>query len=229
VGKSVKVVVQQRLSLMSEVHPMATDCNANRLCFEGFAGRQVVGDFGGGAITSNGGAVLLREADRAIGLSQRVAGCFLDARDQDSIVHRLETMIAQRVHAIALGYEDVNDHDELRHDPALALLSDTLEPKRAGVAALAGKSTLNRLEHGLKNTAGSDRYHKISVDDDAFEQVFSTYLTAATCLLPNFGRPTLMQRPAPATRSNALSTTCAGRGPRRKSGSGPTAVSAATT
>jgi hypothetical protein len=157
---------------MSEAHPMATDCNANRLCFEGFAGRQVVGDFGGGAITSNGGAVLLREADRAIGLSQRVAGCFLDARDQDSIVHRLETMIAQRVHAIALGYEDVNDHDELRHDPALALLSDTLEPKRAGVAALAGKSTLNRLEHGLKNTAGSDRYHKISVDDDAFEQVF---------------------------------------------------------
>ena len=65
-------------------------------------------------------------------------------------VHNIETLVAQRVHAIALGYEDINDHDELRHDPVLGLLSDTLEPKRADVATLAGKSTLNRLEHGLQ-------------------------------------------------------------------------------
>src|SRR5262245_6769975 len=148
---------------------METECSSEQLVFEGFAARQVVGSFDGGAVTSNGGAALLREADRAIGLTARVARCFRDERDPDLIVHRLDTLLAQRVHAIALGYEDLNDHDELRHDPVLGLLSDTLTPKRDDVATLAGKSTLNRLEHGLTN--GSTRYHKISVDDAALEQV----------------------------------------------------------
>ena len=156
---------------------MPTDCNSPQLAFEGFDGRQVVGGFDGGAVTSNGGAALLREADRAIGLTRKVAGCFRDGRDQDCIVHQLETLIAQRVHAIALGYEDLIDHDELRHDPVLGLLSDTLEPKRADVATLAGKSTLNRLEHGLKGKAS--RYHKITVDDAAMETVFLDIYVAA--------------------------------------------------
>ena len=140
-----------------------------------------MGAFDGGAVTSNAGALLLREADRAINLTPQVARCFRDGRDQDSVVHTIETLIAQRIHGQALGYEDVNDHDELRHDSILALLSDTLEPKRANVARLAGKSTLQRLE-GVPKTAaekGVARYHKISVDDAAMQQVFvDLYLVA---------------------------------------------------
>lgn len=156
---------------------MPTECSAPQLVFEGFEGRQVVGAFDGGAVTSNGGGALLREADRAIGLTERVARCFRDERDPELVVHRVETLVAQRVHAIALGYEDINDHDELRHDPVLGLLSDTLDPKRVDVATLAGKSTLNRLEHGLKS--GVSRYHKISVIDTALAQVFLDIYVAA--------------------------------------------------
>ena len=156
---------------------MQTDCSANQLRFEGFEGRQVVGGFDGGAVTSNGGAVLLREADRAIGLTSRVARCFRDNRNQDFVVHTVETLVAQRVHGQALGYEDLNDHDELRRDPVLGLVSDTLTPKRADVETLAGKSTLNRLEHGLMGEAS--RYCKISVDDAAMEQVFLDIYIAA--------------------------------------------------
>jgi hypothetical protein len=136
-----------------------------------------VGAFDGGAVTSNAGALLLREADRAINLTPQVARCFRDGRDQDSVVHTIETLIAQRIHGQALGYEDVNDHDELRHDPILALLSDTLEPKRANVARLAGKSTLQRLEGTPKKDRS--RYHKISVDEAAMEEVLLDLYIAA--------------------------------------------------
>ena len=168
---------------------MGTDCSAQQLVFEGFAGRQVVGAFDGGAVTSNGGAPLLREADLAIGLTDKVARCFRDARNPALVVHRLDTLLAQRIHGLALGYEDLNDHDELRRDPALGLLSDTLEPKHADVELLAGKSTLNRLEHGPLN--GASRYHKISVDDAAMEQVFldifiAAHETAPTRLILDF-------------------------------------------
>lgn len=90
--------------------------------------------------------------------------------------------MAQRVHAIALGYEDINDHDELRHDPVLGLLSDTLEPERADVATLAGKSSLNRLEHGL--TSGVSRYHKISVIDAAMDRCSLTSMSPPTSARP---------------------------------------------
>lgn len=155
---------------------MPTDCISPQLAFEAFAGREVVGGFDGGAVTSNGGGVLLREADRTIGLTAKVAQAFRDGRDQDCVIHTIETLIAQRVHGQALAYEDLNDHDELRHDPVLGLLSDTLEPKRAGVATLAGKSTLNRLEHGKGEAS---RYHKISVDDAAMDRVFLDLYVAA--------------------------------------------------
>jgi Transposase DDE domain group 1 len=162
---------------------MPTDCNAGQLLFEGFEGRQVVGAFDGGAVTSNAGATLLREADRAIGLTAKAARSIRDGRAAELVVHNIETLVAQRVHAIALGYEDTNDHDELRHDPVLGLLSDTLEPKRADVATLAGKSTLNRLEHGCKSSVS--RYHKISVNDAAMEQVFLDLYVAAHKSAPN--------------------------------------------
>ena len=156
---------------------MPTDCISPQLAFEAFEGRQVVGGFDGGAVTSNGGAVLLREADRAIGLTAKVARAFRDGRDPDHVVHSIGTLTAQRVHGLALGHEDLNDHDELRHDPVLGLLSDTALPKRAGVATLAGKSTLNRLETAPQT--GDPRYHKISVDDAAMDQVFLDIYVAA--------------------------------------------------
>ena len=156
---------------------MLTDCNAPQVVFEGFGKRQVVGNFDGGAISSNGGAVMLREADRAIGLTQAVAHCVIDRRTPELVVHRVETLLAQRIHGLALGYEDINDHEDLRHDPVLGLISDTLEPKRADCATLAGKSTLNRLEHGLKGRSG--RYHKLEVDEAALETVFLDLYVAA--------------------------------------------------
>jgi hypothetical protein len=165
---------------------MPTDCSPTQLAFEGFQGRQVVGAFDGGAVTSNAGALLLREADRAINLTAQVARCFRDGRDPDSIVHTIATLLAQRIHGQALGYEDVNDHDELRHDPVLALLSDTLEPKRANVARLAGKSTLQRLE-GVPKKASEERvarYHKISVDEAAMEKLFLDLYVAAHATPP---------------------------------------------
>ena len=82
---------------------MQTDCSDTQLVFEGFAGRKVVADFNGGAVTSNGGALLLREADRAIGLTAMVARCFRDGRARPDVVHTIETLVAQRVHGIALG------------------------------------------------------------------------------------------------------------------------------
>jgi hypothetical protein len=138
--------------------------------FEAFDGRRVVSAFDGGAVTSDAGTVLLRETDRAIGLIERVAACFTDRRDAEQVIHALPTLIGQRIVAIALGYEDVNDHDVLRRDPVLALLSDQLEPKRKDCAALAGKSTINRLEHAPRE--GGDRYHKIGHDGQALERVF---------------------------------------------------------
>ncbi len=112
----------------------------------------------------------MRQTDRRIGLTRRAAACFKDGRDQELVEHSLETLIAQRAHGIALGYEDLNDHDELRHDPVLGLLSGKLEARRLRCAALAGKSTLNRLEHAPRTD--QDRYRKISVDEGAMKELF---------------------------------------------------------
>ncbi len=95
---------------------MQTECISDQFEFEGFERRQVVAAFDGGRMTSDAGALLLREADRAIGLTDRVAGCFRDGRAQEDVVHSLRTLVGQRIVGIALGYEDINDHDELRHD-----------------------------------------------------------------------------------------------------------------
>ena len=156
---------------------MRTECISDQYGFEGFDGRRVVATFDGGAITTDGGALLLRHTDRAIGLFRRVAACFDDHRAAERTVHGLRTMVGQRIAGIALGYEDLDDHDELRHDPVLALLSDRLEPRREDCAALAGKSTLNRLEHA---PAGAPtRYHKIGHDGRALADLFvDLYLEA---------------------------------------------------
>ena len=149
---------------------MQTDCISEQLEFEGFDGHKVVAGFDGGAITSDAGALLLRKVDSAIGLFDRVAACFVDRRDPECTVHSVRTLVGQRIAAIALGYEDVDDHDTLRHDPVLGLLSESLTPKREDCAVLAGKSTLNRLEHG--RLGAPTRYHKIAYDAGALEALF---------------------------------------------------------
>src|SRR6476619_3312982 len=130
---------------------MPTECSQDSLDFASLGGRKVTAAFDGGAITSNAGALLLRETDRAIGLSRQAVASFTDGRRQDRMENRVETLIAQRIHGVALGYEDLNDHDELRHDPVLGLVSGKAEARRSDCAVLAGKSTLNRLEHAPKN------------------------------------------------------------------------------
>lgn len=149
---------------------MQTECISAQLEFEGFGTRRVVAGFDGGAITSDAGGLLLRETDRALGLLERIAACFDDGRSPDQLVHSLRTLVGQRIVGLALGYEDVNDHDRLRHDPVLGLLAERLEPRRADCAPLAGKSTLNRLEQSA--TSGDPRYHKIAHDPTALANLF---------------------------------------------------------
>jgi hypothetical protein len=149
---------------------MPTECTTEQFEFEGFERRRVVAAFDGGAVTSDAGALLLRHTDRAIGLIERVAACFVDYREQDQVEYSVGTLVGQRIVGIALGYEDVSDHDELRHDPVLALFADRLEPKRVDCAPLAGKSTLNRLERAPLRP--DDRYHKIGHDPAALADLF---------------------------------------------------------
>jgi hypothetical protein len=128
-----------------------------------------VADFDGGAITSDAGGLLLGATDRAIGLVRRLAGCFHDERRRDLIEHEVVTLVGQRVFGIALGYEDINDHDELRHDAMMAVLAGKLEARREDCAAVAGKSTLNRLELSRLQPT---RYHKISHNPIAIKRLF---------------------------------------------------------
>jgi len=131
-------------------------------------GRAVEAAFDAGLVTSDAGALLLGATDRAIDLVGRFAGCFCDRRRQDLIEHTVATLVGQRVFAIALGYEDLNDHDELRHDPVMAVLAGKLAARREDCAPVAGKSTLNRLE--LSRPAPT-RYHKIAHEGTVIEQL----------------------------------------------------------
>jgi Transposase DDE domain group 1 len=129
----------------------------------------VVAAFDGGTMSSDAGALLLRATDRTIRLVERFAGCFTDQRAADLIEHTVSTLVGQRVFGLALGYEDLIDHDELRHDPVMAILAGKLQARRADCAPLAGKSTLNRLELSPMEPS---RYHKISHDAAKIEGLF---------------------------------------------------------
>jgi hypothetical protein len=148
---------------------MPTECSRDLFGYEVVEGRQVVAAFDGGRVTSDAGGMLLGATDRAIGLVRRLAGCFTDGRALALVEHTVETMLMQRICGIALGYEDLIDHDELRHDPVLATLAGKLEARRRDCAPLAGKSTLNRLEHA---PLGPSQYHKIGHDAAAIEGLF---------------------------------------------------------
>jgi len=148
---------------------MPTECSLDLFGFAPVEGREVVAAFDGGAITSDAGALLLGATDRAIGMMERFAACFHDERRADLIEHEVVTLVGQRVFGIALGYEDLNDHDELRHDPMMAVLAGKLVARRRNdCAPVAGKSTLNRLE--LSRLEPS-RYHKISHNPIAIKRL----------------------------------------------------------
>jgi hypothetical protein len=131
--------------------------------------RDVVADFDGGAMSSDAGALLLGASDKDIRLVDRFADCFTDGRMADRVVHHVRTLVGQRVFGIALGYEDLVDHDDLRHDPVLGPVLGKLEASHSRCAPLAGKSTLNRLEHAPE---GEDRYRRIAHDPGAIEELF---------------------------------------------------------
>jgi hypothetical protein len=141
-----------------------TECNESSFGFEGSGRREIVARFDGGTISSDGGALLLRQTDRRLNLLARLAECFLDGRNQKQVEHTIGEMLAQRIYGLALGYEDLNDHEQLRKDPLFGILAGREEAD----APLAGKSTLNRMEMG----AGTkDRYKKITFWKDAIDEL----------------------------------------------------------
>jgi hypothetical protein len=148
---------------------MPTQCNPNLFAFAPAEARPVVTSFDGGAITSDAGALLLGATDRVLGLTRRLAACFKDSRDPAYTEHAVETLVMQRVVGIALGYEDLNDHDQLRHDPVLATLAGKLAATREDCAPLAGKSTLNWLERSRDELG---HYARIGADSAAIEALF---------------------------------------------------------
>jgi hypothetical protein len=148
---------------------METECNAFSFEFQPLGSRQVTARFDGGRVTSDGGGVLLREVERQFGFIEKLAQCFTDHRDPEQIEHTLVELLKQRVFGLCLGYEDLNDHDALRHDPLLALLvgkedplGETRQDPRDRGKALAGKSTLNRLELSPPRAHAKSRYKKIA-------------------------------------------------------------------
>ena len=156
-----------------------TQCITDAIEFKTLGKRSVVADFNGGAITSDAGAVLLDKTEEAIGLLARAAECFVDHRDADLVEHTVEQLIRQRVFALALGYEDLNDHDELSRDPLLAAVVGKDEPTGQGRRSrrdrgrpLAGKSTLNRLELTGENADAASRYKKIVLDFEAMRSLY---------------------------------------------------------
>lgn len=157
---------------------METECTAGQVEFHGLGRRAVVGQYDGGRISSDSGGLLLREVEHRTHILKRLAHCFTDHRDAEQVEHSLESLIKQRVMGLALGYEDLNDHDTLRHDPLLALLSDkqdlsgkTRKRDQDKGCALAGKSTLNRLELTPFDADAASRYKKIVADPEGMDDL----------------------------------------------------------
>ena len=156
---------------------MPTQCNPDLFGFAPVQGREVVAAFDGGTISSDAGALLLGATDRAIRLVERFAACFSDHRSAEDVEHTLPALVGQRVYGLCLGYEDLLDHDQIRHDPVLAVLAGKLQARRSDCAALAGKSTLNRLEHAPSGEP--TRYHRIGHNAGAIEALFVTLFLEA--------------------------------------------------
>ena len=157
---------------------METECILEQMEFQQLGRRRVIGRFDGGKISSDAGGVLLREVEKGTHILERLAGCFRDYRNEDRIEHTVGSLIRQRVYGIALGYEDLNDHDSLRHDVVLGLLSEKQDPsgrdrvrEQDQGKAIASKSTLNRLELTPEDANEKSRYKKIVADSGAIDEL----------------------------------------------------------
>ena len=164
---------------------MTTECTAQPIVLQAENGRTLVARFDGGTICSDAGVILLKRVEQATGIIRQFAACFTDHRDPDLIDHSLYELIAQRVYGLALGYEDLNDHDVLRHDPLLAALVGKKDPP---TEPLAGKSTLNRLELTPVGADSHSRYKKVVVhrrDVDSFfvDAFLQSYARPPACLV----------------------------------------------
>jgi hypothetical protein len=155
---------------------MTTECIQKSFRFHPLKNREIRAQFDGGAITTEGGGLLLREVEKRTGIVRQFASCFRDYRHADLVEHTVEELVAQRIYALALGYEDLNDHEELRKDPLLAVLVEKSDPLGD---VLAGKSTLNRLELTPFTATAKDRYKKIVADHAAIDRLFVDLFLAA--------------------------------------------------
>lgn len=142
-----------------------TECTQSSFGFREHFSRAVVARFDGGTTSSDGGGILLRQVDQRLDLVRRLVHCFRDERNPERIHHSLQELLAQRIYGLALGYEDLNDHEQLRHDPLLAVLAGR---KQAGAEPLAGKSTLNRLELSQEQ---ANRYQRIGYQSSALDDL----------------------------------------------------------
>lgn len=168
------------------------DANVTYLDFPAVGSRRVVAAFDGGDISSDGGSLLLRKTEALTGIIRQFAACFTDHRNPELIEHSLEHLVAQRIFALALGYEDLNDHDDLRHDPLLATVVGKKDPtgqsrlrKRDKGKALAGKSTLNRLELTPVGADEDSRYKKVVCSMQAVEDLFVELFLQAYPMAPD--------------------------------------------
>ena len=152
----------------------STDYLANQFNFGTIKGRKVIANFTGGRITSDAGIILLAELDKKLRITAKFAQCFRDYRDSSYINYSVHQLLAQRVYGIVLGYEDVNDHDKLRYDPAFAIALEKLNFINSTPDILAGKSTINPLEYCPETIIDqhSSRYHKIEHDPKEIERAF---------------------------------------------------------
>jgi len=158
---------------------MQTEGKPEALAFQALGRRLVVAAFDGGRVSSDGGALLLGELDRRTGIVGRFSTCFTDHRNPELIEHPVEDLVRQRVVGLCLGYEDLNDHDTLRGDALVSTAVGKVDPTGASRRreqdrgnAMAGKSTLNRLEPTPENASSASRYKKIVADDAAVERFF---------------------------------------------------------
>lgn len=164
--------------LKTEAAFLMAECKPKTIEFHPLRNREVVGHFDGGDITSDAGGLLLREVEQRTGILKKFATCFVDYRNAEAIEHPVRDLVAQRVYALCLGYEDLNDHDQLRADPLLAVMVGKSDPKgehrrdlRDRGKALAGKSTLNRLERTPADAGAGDRYQKTVMQPEAIDRL----------------------------------------------------------
>src|SRR5712691_8571399 len=157
---------------------LMTECKPKPYEFHALGSREVVAQFDGGDITSDAGGLILREVEQRTGILKKFGACFVDYRNPEAIEHPVEDLVAQRAYGLCLGYEDLNDHDQLRADPLLAVMVGKTDPKgerrrdaQDRGKALAGKSILNRLERTGADAGKDERYKKIVMNPEAIDRL----------------------------------------------------------